>query len=128
LSDHIYLRSYPYLDEEHWRGGFDDALMNRSGIKWDRLMVAKDDVREQWSFKLSRPGRTGAPGRPTSMHIVLEELERRGLAGEIEAGVRAEAAALAKWFSAAYPGAPPLTAKTIENRIRSRFRALKARN
>lgn len=128
MGENLYLRSYPYIDEEHWRDGLDDALANRSETRWSRLMVAKDDIREIWPYDLSRPNRSGAPGRPTSMHLVLEELARRGAVNELEASVGAEAAALATWLSATCTGVPSLTAKTIANRIRSIFRELKARN
>ena len=43
MSEVLFLRSYPYLDDEHWRGGFDDALVNRRGTRWSRLMVAKSE-------------------------------------------------------------------------------------
>jgi hypothetical protein len=128
VGEHLYLRSCPYLDEEHWRAGFNDVLANRRETRWNLLMVAKDDVRERWPFELSCLERTGAPGRPSSMHLVLGEFERRGAANELKARVCTEAAALAAWFSATHPGAPSPTAKTIENNIRSRFRAIKARN
>lgn len=41
----LYLRSYPYIDEEHWRKGFDDALIQRREDKWTRLMVDKAGIR-----------------------------------------------------------------------------------
>ena len=44
----LYLRSYPYLDEEHWRRGFDDALIQKREDKWTRLMVDKAAVRLLW--------------------------------------------------------------------------------
>jgi hypothetical protein len=122
----LHLRSYPYLDQEHWRRGFDDALLNGFTVRWSRLMVAKQDVRGHWPFQLSRPNRSGAPGRPTSMHLVLEEFEKRCNAGVLEARIGVEAATLAAWLYATHPGAPSLTAKTIANNIRSKFRAPKA--
>lgn len=68
------------------------------------------------------PHRTGAPGRPSSMHLVKREHTRRLGASEAEATVRAEAACLADWLRRTHPCAPPLTTKTVENGIRDRHR------
>jgi hypothetical protein len=51
LSDELHLRSYPYLDEEYWRRGFNDALVDRRGTRWRRLMVLKSDVARFWPFE-----------------------------------------------------------------------------
>ncbi len=124
FSEHLYLRSYPYIDDEHWRGGFDDALMNRWRERWSRLMVAKSDVRERWPFDLAMLGRTGAPGRPTSMHLIFDELERRADRGTIERGVGKEARALVAWLTSEHPMQPRPKPKTVENQIRIRYREL----
>ena len=58
-GEDAYLQSHPYLDEEHWRGGFDDALVRRREVLWSRLMVARVDVREGWPFGLAAPARDG---------------------------------------------------------------------
>lgn len=65
---------------------------------------------------------TGAPGRPSSMHLVLAELQRRIAASEISDGVRAEADVLNTWFKAAHADLQAPTARTIENRIRGEFK------
>jgi hypothetical protein len=44
LSKELCLISRPYLDDEHWRGGFDDSLEDRRGARWRRLMALKADV------------------------------------------------------------------------------------
>jgi hypothetical protein len=54
LGTELYLRSYPYLDEEHWRKGFDDALIQRREDKWTRLMVDKAGVRRLWPATLKK--------------------------------------------------------------------------
>jgi hypothetical protein len=125
MSNEVYLRSYAYTGEEDWRRGFDDALVNRYGNHWSRLIVSKEDVRVRWPFHLPTARASGAPGRPTSMQLVLDELERRASAG-LEASASAEAEVLAAWLPKAHPSAPKLTAKTIRNKIGSRFRQLQA--
>src|SRR6516162_3067722 len=49
-SKKLCLFSRPYLDDEHWRGGFDDALEDRRGVRWRGLMVLKADVARYWPF------------------------------------------------------------------------------
>lgn len=68
------------------------------------------------------PAMTGAPGRPSGMHLVEREHARRCAEGRALGPVAREAAQLAAWFRAAHPEAPPASAKTIENRIRSAHR------
>ena len=50
LGNEFCLVSYPYLDDEHWRRGFDDRLENRRGARWRRLMVSKADIARWWPF------------------------------------------------------------------------------
>lgn len=68
------------------------------------------------------PG-TGAPGRPSSMHKVIEEFERRAEAGRLEPSLNRQAQALAAWLRAVHADMPPATAKTIANRLREAYRA-----
>ncbi len=70
LSKELCLFSRPYLDDEHWRGGFDDSLEDRRGARWRRLMVLKADVARYWPFAAALDYRTRAPGRPSAMHLV----------------------------------------------------------
>jgi hypothetical protein len=122
----LYLRSSLYIDDVHWRGGFDDALMVGLSVKWGRLMVPSDAVAARWPFSLAVPQQTGAPGRPTSMHHVQREFTRTAEAGELEATLRAESRILAGWLVRAHPNAVPLTPKAIENKLRGRDLALRA--
>ena len=121
-----YLQSWPYIDEEHWRGGFDDRITIRHLVQWTGLMAEKGDVRALWPFTSEEPLRTGAPGRPSSSHLILAELERRALAGTMEARVGAEARAIAAWLKKTHPQYPHTTATTAENIIRDRHKVLKA--
>src|SRR5262249_7554941 len=47
-----YIESFPFIDDEHWRKGFDDKLVPPGGGKrqWSRLQVKKEDVRRIWRF------------------------------------------------------------------------------
>ena len=51
LGNGFCLVSRPYLDDEHWRrGGYDDRLENRQGVRWRRLQVLKADIARWWPF------------------------------------------------------------------------------
>jgi hypothetical protein len=120
LSEELFLVSYPYLDDEHWRGGFDDSLQDRSGARWRRLMVLKSDIARCWPFALDY--RTGAPGRPSAMHLVEEEHRARWARGEAHIKIGAEADDLVLWLAITHPTMPRATAKTIRNRLRTEHR------
>jgi hypothetical protein len=133
VSEELFLYSCPYLDDDHWRNGFDDRLESKNGVKWSRLMVLKSDIARWWPFDIASPtevatlvGRTGAPGRPTSMHLVEVEHRARWQRGEAETSIGAEAAALSDWLQRAHPHAPRLKPKTIANRLRGEHRRLTA--
>ena len=122
LSEELCLVSRPYIDDEHWRGGFNDCLEDRRGVRWGRLMVLKADVARCWPFAGALDYRTGAPGRPTSMHLVEQEWRDRWQRGDAETGIGAEAEALAEWLRTEHPDTPQLTPKTIKNRLRHKHR------
>jgi hypothetical protein len=65
--------------------------------------------------------RTGAPGRPSSKHLVEREFRRRIEACELETGVAAQSRVLHEWLVNKYPGLPPLKAGAIENFIRKDY-------
>tara|TARA_R110002124_G_scaffold183401_4_gene350798 strand:- start:21077 stop:22414 length:1338 start_codon:yes stop_codon:yes gene_type:complete len=125
MSESMYLRSYPYINEERWRKGFDDALVSRKEDFWVQLMVEKGDVQTAWPFTSVELTKTGAPGRPTSMHLVVAELDRLGEEGSLEPSIRQQASVLSDWLAKCHPGHPPLTPKSISNKIGSQFRVLK---
>jgi hypothetical protein len=70
--------------------------------------------------------RTGAPGRPSSMHLILAEFERRCDNDACELSLAQEARALHAWLCGNYPTAPPPSPGTIETRIRKDYNAWKA--
>jgi len=130
-GEDLYLRSYPYLDEEHWRGGFDDSLINRHEDRWIRLMVEKGDVRARWPFPVPEAHeeailRSGMPGRPAkSRHLIEDEFKRRARSGKLAESLAMEAKALLDWLSSNYSQYPRPTTRTIENYIRTEYRQLK---
>jgi hypothetical protein len=133
LSEDLYLSSFAYIDEQQWLKGHDDSLQNRHGRRWGRLMVLKSEVAKFWPFdkvgEATAPPRTGAPGRPTSIHLVEAEFVARCDRKEVKASLAEEAEALAAWLRNEHPNSPRLTAKTIKNNLRGLYRQHKeARN
>lgn len=126
LSDELVLRSHPYVGEEDWFKGYSDALSDRRGDRWSRLMVEKSDVLALWPFAYSEPIRSGSPGRPSSMQLVRQEFEKRREEGTMCITITEESRFLAQWLSANHKGHPPLTAKTIRNNLGAAFRAATA--
>ena len=61
--------------------------------------------------------RSGAPGRPSSVHLVKAEYERRYKAGTLEKETAAVARSLRSWLIHEYPSAPQLTEKSIKNKV-----------
>jgi hypothetical protein len=71
--------------------------------------------------------RTGAPGRPTSRHLVEREFRRRAEADDVCDTLRKEALTLSRWLETAHPGYAPMRPKTVENCIREEYRRLKVK-
>ncbi len=123
-SGRSYLRSYPYIDDQHWRSGFDDSLVCRHEDLVSQLMVEKGDVRTNWPFEIESQGvSTGLPGRPgKAKHLIEDEFLRRAGKGELEASLSQEAKALLNWLRREHPETPRPTIKTIQNNLRDEFR------
>ncbi len=94
-------------------------------FKTSEIAALRDDSSAVEGESPFDPYTTGAPGRPTSAHLIEAEFERRAEAGERQARLRAEAKTLEGWLQQAHPRAPRLSWKTIENHIRERFRQQK---
>ena len=70
--------------------------------------------------------RTGEPGRPSGMYLVVEEFRGRIEAHKVSGTLKEEAEALAAWYSDTHgKSAPRLMAGTIANVIRKQYRACK---
>jgi hypothetical protein len=66
--------------------------------------------------------RTGAPGRPTSSHLVEAELDRRIATGTVASGILKEARSLVNWLKSTHPFSPPMGEKTIKNQFSQKIR------
>jgi hypothetical protein len=123
-GDAYYLQSHPYVDDERWRKGYDDSFRRGDGARWIRIMVSKPDVAHFWPFNL-KPIARGAAGRPTSMHLVKAEFEKRCAEGQVEKSLSEQARALSKWLTETHKGYPPCGKKAIEAGIRDAYRSAK---
>jgi hypothetical protein len=93
----------PNFDSEDFETfNWDQATVRYSG---HRLLLRQDDFHnwlQPWlnEFNNNKSGipKSGAPGRPSSMGIVLTEFDRRRQAGACEGSRVAEADALAQWL------------------------------
>lgn len=65
---------------------------------------------------------TGAPGRPSNMHLIEAEFDRRCNAKQTENGVANEARYLEAWFKRTHPDKAAPRARSIENKVRSPYK------
>jgi hypothetical protein len=65
--------------------------------------------------------KTGAPGRPSSMAVVMEEHRRRVTGGQSASSRAREGQELELWFKETHSGMPCPTAKTIQNNLPANF-------
>lgn len=124
-DDFLMLKSFPYDDEDDWKGGFSDALVDRNDAGWTRLTLRRDDVLGKWPIAGPEQYRSGMPGQPTSKHLILEELEARARRGALAPGVGKEARQLGEWLIKEHPNAPQPYDRTIERIISKRYRELR---
>lgn len=102
-----------------------------------RLLVDRDELRRLGDDVLAQDGksgngedpeqtadgasaiyRTGAPGRPTSVALLRKELARLAAAGRTWPTKDACSKELSAWLAKEHPEAPPMTQKTILNKLR----------
>lgn len=95
---------------------------------YNSIALRRQSVLSLWP-NISADYRAGAPGRPTSMHLVVAEHSRRLADGFAEMSVVAESEHLAQWLADTHPGLPQLKPKSIRNKISGAHRsAMNARN
>jgi hypothetical protein len=102
-------------------GGGTGINANATLTQADATLSASASLQPQPALAVT-PLVTGAPGRPTSMHLVEREYRDRWQRGEAKTGIGAEAKALAEWLRTEHPDAPQLKPKTIANRLRHEHR------
>jgi hypothetical protein len=74
---------------------------------------------------LTQKSRTGAPGRPSSMHLIEQQFEQRVTAGQVMPSLSAQANDLHDWFRTQHPERPSPTPATIANRLRLQYKKAK---
>ena len=97
------------------------------------IYVKQEDVNRSWPAasvnKLpSATDKTGAPGRPSSKHLVEAEFKRLCSIGELESTLGAQAKRLSNWLKTGQPRLAQMKPKTIETLIRVAYRSAKPRN
>ncbi|WP_281023599.1 hypothetical protein [Minwuia sp. IMCC4030] len=88
------------------------------------LVGTADDVNTERPTKYPRDPRThtGAPGRPTSSHLVETEHAKRCANREASTTLAEEARCLSEWLATEHPDLAQMKASTIENKIRTAHR------
>jgi hypothetical protein len=97
--------------------GYEDVVVRRQA-----LMSRWPPHRGLSLNSLSSSFTTGAPGRPTSMHLVEVEYRVRCERGEAKTSIGAVAKELAEWLHDKHPNVPQLKPKTIANNLRGEHR------
>ncbi len=87
--------------------------------------LSEKEASRQTEHQTVPPTSTGAPGRPTSMHLVEAEFRRRAEENLTASTLKAESEILVEWLKDTHPRSPQATPKTIKNRIRHEYNALK---
>ena len=89
--------------------------------------LTRNEEPAEEAYQAETPTSTGAPGRPSSMHIVEAEFDRRAKEGLTASTLKEESELLAEWLKCTHPKAPNLTPKTIRNRLRGAYNRLKGK-
>jgi hypothetical protein len=72
--------------------------------------------------------RTGAAGRPTSMHLIEREMRSRAANGHLALTLSEETEILSQWLSDAHPDMPPVKPKSMGNSLRGIYNDLKSKS
>ena len=114
-----YIETFPFIDDEHWRKGFNDKLVPPRGGKrgWSRLQVKKEDVRRLWRFA----GDPDASMAGSNSHLARPN-RRRGRPPKIEWGrVRDFVHAKLEYHGLPQSGDPELSCQADVERAVAKF-------
>lgn len=100
-------------------------LMRARGSVWAQWLRTENWPVPNWLPRTLIEGKvvaeeieqTGAPGKPSSMYLVMAEHERRVAAHRNLETITKEAEELARWKNVHHPNMPRLTEKTIRNKL-----------
>ena len=114
---------YPYAKDQSRPYYEIEAVGLRSLKRWLKALTSDAEPAPGSELAADDEGiyRSGAPGRPTSAHLVKAELKRRATAGELCASLASEAEHLSQWLTSQHPNAPGMTKKTISNSCRDAY-------
>jgi hypothetical protein len=120
------------ISERFWQSNEDLDYLLKESSKNGIVIINESDFARWQGTPLNGivildlvPQRTGAPGRPSSMHLIVNELSARISAGNLEDTVTKQADTLSTWLSENHPAAPKPLPKSIKNKIASLFREAK---
>jgi hypothetical protein len=107
-----------------WAGTLEVAHENGITSIYQNVRCVGGDVRAivEHDTEIAIQYKTGAPGRPTAMHLVEKHHAERCERKEAMSTISAEADYLANWLRTAHPTAPKLYSKTISNRLATAHR------
>jgi hypothetical protein len=107
------------------------ARLTSFGDGWYDLAIEESEIEKLKPASINSAVLTyhsGAAGKPSSMHIVEAERDRRIAEGQVWKSKVACAEEMARWLKSAHPQAARATAKAIENSLRSKMPTTQYKN
>lgn len=111
-----------------------EAWVGRRGVHFGDVQFKTADILTLWPVGAPvaelvsiATDRTGASGRPTSKHLVLQEYQRRADGGKAEETIGEKGKALSDWLALAYPLLAQMAPRVVKNTIRREFNRRKRR-
>jgi hypothetical protein len=112
----------PTLDDKPEEGDYTEDRGHLQAYAGLRPLIKEEHVEILFPPKMPEPRRkSGAPGRPSSMDLVIAEHMRRDGVGETASTREAEAKWLEEWLPKAHPAEAPAKWKSILNKLPKSF-------
>jgi hypothetical protein len=114
-GDEVYFLEWydVHLDREQFA-----SLLKHMGVSIEQSTVSPQQPIDDDVPGKHKTFETGAPGRPTSKHLVVAEAARRIAAGGYPKTLAEFSRQLAEWLQTTEELAAPMTPRTIENAVR----------